>query len=65
MNLAVDLKKCLRSGQCFYLHPELFKEGDDGYPLVLVAEPDAEQQAAAEEAEELCPGQAIRLERKR
>ena len=39
----------------------LFREGDDGYPVVLVAEPDETQKADAEDAAEICPAQAIVL----
>ena len=61
MRLTVDRNVCLRSGQCSYLHPELFKEGDDGFPIVLVEHPEGEQLAGAEDAAELCPSGAIRL----
>ncbi len=60
--LSVDTKKCLKSGQCAYLHPGLFKEGPDGRPIVLVAEPTGGQIQEADDAAEICPAQAIRLE---
>jgi ferredoxin len=61
MRLTVDRNVCMRSGQCSYLHPELFREDDDGFPIVLVEHPEGEQLAAAEDAAELCPSGAIRL----
>jgi ferredoxin len=59
----VDRKACLKSGQCTYLHPELFVEGPDGYPEVLVDEVPAESREAAEDAVDVCPASAIRLEK--
>jgi ferredoxin len=61
MRLVIDYKKCRRTGQCAYLHPELFKSSDDGSPLVLVEQPDGELREAAEEMVELCPSGAIAL----
>ena len=60
--LTVDTKKCLKSGQCTYLHPDLFKQGPDGRPIVLVAEPAGARLQEAEDAVEICPGMAIHLE---
>ena len=61
MRLVIDYGKCRRTGQCSYLHPELFKAGEDGSPLVLVEHPDAGLREAAEEMVELCPSGAIAL----
>jgi ferredoxin len=61
MRLVVDQKKCRRSGQCAYLHPELFTIAADGFPVVQVEHPSEEAREAAEEAVELCPGGAIAL----
>ncbi len=60
--LSVETKKCLKSGQCTYLHPSLFKQGPDGRPIVLVAEPTGGLIQEAEHAAEICPAQAIHLE---
>ena len=59
MQLVVNHKKCLKSGQCTYMQPALFNEGPDGYPVVLVAEPDGDLRDGAEEAIDLCPASAI------
>jgi ferredoxin len=59
--LVVNKRKCLKSGQCTYLHPDLFREGEDGYPVVVQEHPVAERLRAAEDATEICPGQAISL----
>ena len=62
MPLTVNHKKCLKSGQCTYMQPDLFKEGPDGYPIVLNTEPTAVQRPDAEEAMDLCPASAITWE---
>jgi ferredoxin len=61
MRLVVDHGRCRKTGQCSYLHPELFKAGEDGSPIVLVEHPSQELHEAAEEAVELCPSGAIAL----
>ena len=61
MRLVIDHRRCRRTGQCSYLHPELFKAGEDGAPIVLVEHPGEELREAAEEAVELCPSGAISL----
>jgi ferredoxin len=60
--LTVDRSVCVRSGQCSYLHPELFRADEDGSPIVLVEWPGEDLRAAAEEAAELCPSGAITLD---
>lgn len=62
MRLVIDYKRCRRTGQCSYLHPELFKSDADGAPIILVEQPDGELLAAAEDAIDLCPSGAIALE---
>lgn len=61
MALTVDRRRCLKSGQCTYNYPALFREGQDGYPEVLISEPDPDQRGEAEEAVDLCPASAIKL----
>ena len=61
MRLVIDHSKCRRTGQCSYLHPELFKADTDGSPIVLVEHPAEDVREAAEEAVELCPSGAIAL----
>jgi len=59
--LVIDLDKCLNSGQCAYLQPELFELNDDGAPKVLNEQPYGELIAKAQDAIEMCPAQAISL----
>jgi len=61
MRLVYNRVKCLRSGQCTYLHPKLFKEGPDGYPMVLVEQPEGELLREADDAANICPSGAIDL----
>ena len=59
--LIIDPEKCLNSGQCAYLQPELFEMDDDGAPVVLNKHPDGDLIAKANDAIEMCPSQAISL----
>ena len=60
MKLQIDFDKCYKSGECYYNHPELFRMGDEGYPLILSDKPiDGELKRHAEEAIEVCPAAAI------
>lgn len=63
MKVKVDREKCFMSGECYYNHPELFKMGDDGFPIVLVDDiTDDEMKRHADEAIQVCPAVAISLE---
>ncbi len=63
MKVRVDLEKCYKSGECYYNHPELFRMGEEGYPVVLVDElTDAEMQQHARDAVEVCPAVALSLQ---
>jgi ferredoxin len=65
MKVKIDYDKCYKSGECYYNHPELFKMGDEGFPVVLVDAGDElaeELQRHAREAIEVCPAVAISLE---
>ena len=59
MHVIVDRRKCLKSGQCTYLHPEIFREDESGYPVALVDDLKGDLLSGAEEAAEICPAQAI------
>ena len=60
--LVIDQLKCLNSGQCAYLQPELFEIKEDGEPNVLNTNPTGDLIAKANDAIEMCPAQAILLE---
>jgi len=60
MKVKIDLDKCYKSGECYYNHPELFKMGEEGYPVVLVDDiEDEELRRHAEDAMQVCPAVAI------
>ena len=62
MKVKIDLDKCHMSGECYYNHPELFKMGDAGNPVVLVTDiADETTIGRAREAIEVCPAMAITL----
>ena len=61
--LKIDLKKCLKAGECYYNHPDLFKATDSAYPMLLAAHPSTEREIReAKEAVEVCPSGAISFE---
>jgi len=63
VRVIVDTDKCILAGECYYNHPELFKMGESGNPVVLVEElNDAEHIRHAQEAAEVCPAGAITVE---
>ena len=59
--IEVDRERCVGSGTCEMLAPDLFEVGDDGIVTALRAEPDAGDVDAAEEAVQACPTQALSL----
>lgn len=62
MKILVDKEKCFMSGECYYNHPELFKMDSEGYPEVIKSPLTRELVKHAEEAVEVCPAVALRLE---
>ncbi len=61
MRLVIDYRKCLKSGQCSYLHAELITADPDGTPRVIAERLGEDLRAAAEDAVDLCPSGAISL----
>ncbi len=61
MKLAVNLERCIKAAECSTYHAELVKARDDGFPSVIVEEPEGEQLEDAEDAVRVCPGNAITL----
>jgi ferredoxin len=62
MRLVINYNKCLKSGQCSYLHAELIKADHDGTPRVIVEKIGDDLREAAEDAVDLCPSGAITLQ---
>lgn len=63
MKIVFDADACACHGQCCSAAPELFEFDDDGNLVVKITEPGEELWEAAEDAADLCPVQAITLER--
>jgi ferredoxin len=61
MRLVIDYKRCLKSGQCSYLHSELITAGADGTPRVITEQIEGHLRDAAEDVIDLCPSGAISL----
>ncbi len=62
LKLRVDTRRCYKSGECYYNHPELLRPGADGFPVVHVAAlATPQQKLEAEQAIEVCPAQALAL----
>jgi ferredoxin len=59
MDIAIDHDKCIGAGQCAFIAPEVFDQGDDGSALLLVGRPAPAQLSAVREAAESCPMSAI------
>lgn len=61
MRVTVDQPKCVASGQCVMLAPEVFDQDDDGIVELLTDTPDAEHHEDVRESAAVCPAAAIHL----
>ncbi|MCY3505325.1 MAG: ferredoxin [Gemmatimonadetes bacterium] len=61
MKLTVNLDRCIKAAECSTYHAELFAAQEDGFPVVIVEEPEGDQVEDAEDAVRVCPGNAIAL----
>ena len=61
MRIVVDVDKCQDHGQCVFAAPDIFRLDDEGH-LSYVSDPDDALRDDAEEAADVCPLQAIRVE---
>ncbi|MFJ5172959.1 ferredoxin [Streptomyces griseoviridis] len=63
MRVEVDVPKCVASGQCVLVAPDVFDQRDeDGMVVLLTEHPPAEHQDAARESALVCPAAAIHVE---
>lgn len=63
--IRIDLNSCLRTGQCFYMHPKLVREAERGYPAPVDPDgvTDPAERSEAEMLLDACPAGAITLEK--
>ncbi|ONI78329.1 ferredoxin [Kribbella sp. ALI-6-A] len=60
MQVEVDVPKCVASGQCVLIAPDVFDQRDeDGIVVLLDDSPPVEQYAAVRESALVCPAAAI------
>lgn len=60
VKVTVIADKCIGSGSCEMLAPEVFEVRDDGLAHVLTAEPGPELDGLVAQAAAACPTRAIR-----
>lgn len=60
--ITADRDKCIGSGQCLLVAPELFDQDDDGFVAVLNDRVEMNTADGAVEAALLCPARAITVE---
>jgi ferredoxin len=62
MHVEVNVPKCVSSGQCVLIAPEVFDQrDDDGTVILLDCSPDPEYHDRVREAALVCPSAAITL----
>lgn len=61
MRVAVEQPKCVASGQCVLLSPEVFDQDDNGVVELLDASPGPEHHDDVRESAAVCPAAAIHL----
>jgi ferredoxin len=63
MKVIIDQDRCIASGQCVLLAPDVFDQRDeDGIVVLLQEDPPAELHEDVRQAARVCPSQAIWLE---
>ncbi|MBL1110300.1 ferredoxin [Streptomyces sp. 5-8] len=61
MRVTAERDRCVGSGQCALLSPEVFDQDDDGLVVVLREEPAEELRGEVFQAADLCPARSIRV----
>ncbi|MFG1610601.1 ferredoxin [Actinoplanes sp. NPDC049265] len=64
MRVLLDEEKCVGAGQCVLAAEDVFDQRDeDGIAVLLDDHPDPAKQDEVETAAQLCPAQAIRIQK--
>lgn len=63
MRIKINLKTCIKTGQCYYMNPDLVQRGPDDSPLVIDRDLTEEERPVADSLIGSCPVGAIRLSR--
>ncbi|WP_318205425.1 ferredoxin [Streptomyces sp. SCL15-4] len=61
MRVTTERDRCVGSGQCALLSPEVFDQDADGLVTVLREEPAEDLREQVAQAAELCPSRSIRV----
>ena len=61
MKVAVDTEKCMGHGQCYARAPEIYQPDDEGFCLVVAADPEPALASQAVDGAEACPEHAITI----
>lgn len=61
MRVQADLDRCIGSGNCELLAPEVFEVGEDGVVQVLRPQPERADEDAVRDAVAQCPTGALAL----
>jgi len=59
MRISTEPERCVGSGQCVMIAPDVFDQDDDGIVILLKPRPDADELADVQEAIRICPASAI------
>lgn len=62
-HIVANRATCIGAGQCVFADPEAFDQDDDGWVVVLRADPQTDEEiAGAKEAANVCPSRSIALQ---
>jgi len=57
--IEINYRACMKTGQCYYLHPEAFRKREDDHPEPTEPRFPESMREALEEAADLCPTESI------
>jgi ferredoxin len=61
LRIEINYQSCLKTGQCYYLHGEAFRQKDDDFPEATEQQFPEAMREALEDAADLCPTQSIKI----